>query len=71
MQLMFFFGLALACIGLAGVIAAIVFANSIRRRNPKGDEAKSALAKLIYLNHASLFVAAIGLCAMVAAVILG
>ncbi|MDE0306715.1 MAG: hypothetical protein OXI87_17830 [Albidovulum sp.] len=70
MHFLFYFGLALACTGLVGIIAAIVMANSIRVRNQKREDAKSNLEKLIPLNYASLLVAVLGLCAMAVAVVL-
>lgn len=70
MNFLFFFGLVLACAGLAGIAATIIFANSMRRRNPKDGDAKSGIEKLIPYNYLFLMVATLGLCMLAIAVIL-
>ncbi len=67
MEHIFFFGIALAVVGLAGIIYCIGAAQHCRQAQISDGEMRTRLDKLVKINLISLMVAMLGgLCAIVA-----
>ncbi|MEM9196287.1 MAG: hypothetical protein AAGD12_00400 [Pseudomonadota bacterium] len=71
MALLFWVGLALTLVGLAGLARCILIARGLRRDGIAEAEARARLQGLVALNLASVGLAAFGLAFLLVALILG
>ncbi|MEC3860377.1 hypothetical protein VK792_03700 [Mesobacterium sp. TK19101] len=71
MPILIWTGTGIALLGLIGLVLSIVKVASARRANLSDDEMREAVRKAMPLNMGGLFVAVIGLMAVIVGVFLG